>query len=330
MTEVAQVQRERIHAGRISHKGGMRENMSHDKQELTPEEKLLALIQRDRREEAAPPVAVATPAPPVRPPAPAPVAVAPVVAELAPPAPKVEPLPEKKIKLSARAEQSPVGGTERSVTPSPEKVTPVRAVEVKPTPAAVQAESTPASAVETAPITMPTGVALPRPRVMTVRHGVGGLVLANRVMALVVLVLLVLVVYSVTSIQADVAKEVSGQVTSAGSSHLAPLAMAGEAVPALDYFLDKVSKRNLFVPIGGPAPTNAPPVVGKAGDLKLVGVSIDDALPEESLAIIRNKVDSKTYFVKTGESVGDTGLTLTRVLADRVILKSHKQEVELK
>jgi type II secretory pathway component PulC len=64
--------------------------------------------------------------------------------------------------------------------------------------------------------------------------------------------------------------------------------------------------------------------------LKLVGISMDTAVPEESLAIIRNKVDSKTYFVKVGESVGDTGIILARVLADRVILKSQKQELELK
>ena len=308
--------------------------MSNAKQELTPEEKLLALIQRDKSQETPPVVAVA----PVSP-SPAPVAVAspaaPAVVESpSPVVPKAEPASEKKLKLSAQVEKPQVKAPEKA-----EPVAPSKIAEEKTMPAAAAkavASSGPDKQVEPAPVPSPPKetpvvVTQAQPIVMTVRRGVIGLPLINRVLALVVLVLLVCVVYSVASIRADVAKEVSAQVANAGSLTLAPPMMTSESAPALDFFLDKV-KRNLFLPIGSPVSTNGvgPVVVGKAGDLKLVGISMDDAAPEESLAIIRNKVDSKTYFVKAGEGVGDTGLTLARVLPDRVILKSHKQEVELK
>ena len=48
------------------------------------------------------------------------------------------------------------------------------------------------------------------------------------------------------------------------------------------------------------------------------------------MAIIRGKADSKTYFVKLGQTVGDTDYVLDRVLPDRIILKQRKQEYELK
>jgi hypothetical protein len=249
--------------------------------------------------------------------------------------PKAEPASEKKLKLSAQVENPQVKAPEKAVPVPPSKI-----AEEKTMPAAAAkavASSGPDKQVAPAPVPSPPKetpvvVTQAQPLVMTVRRGVIGLPLINRVLALVVLVLLICVVYSVASIRADVAKEVSAQVANAGSLTLAPPVMTSESAPALDFFLEKVSKRNLFLPIGSPVPTNGigPVVVGKAGDLKLVGISMDDAAPEESLAIIRNKVDSKTYFVKAGEGVGDTGLTLARVLSDRVILKSHKQEVELK
>ncbi len=317
---------------------------------MTPEEKLLALIQRDKRQETIPSSAVepsrepekVTIAPPVVPqqaaasvpvvpPVPAvvspvPVAAptvspaAPAVLESVPPAPKVEPPAEKKIKLSARSEKPIAKVTEKPIVPVAEKE-----------PAPAVAETKPAAIPQEVPVVNPVAAMASPVRVLTVRRGVGGLALVNRVLALVVLVLLVLVVYSVASIRTDVAKDVSTQVASAGTLPLAPLVVTSEAVPALDYYLDKVSGRNLFMPFGSPATTSVVSVVvGKAGDLKLVGVSVDESAPEESLAIIRNKADSKTHFVKVGQNVGDTGLTLARVLADRVILKSHKQEVELK
>ena len=318
--------------------------MSNAKQELTPEEKLLALIQRDKAQDAAPVVSVAAPVPPPAPPA-APVAavavpVPPPAVVVAPPvAPKAEPLPEKKLKLSAQAEKPQVKLPEKGKDPVVEPAPPVKGAESKSMPAAAAKavaalgateKPTPVSSPkEATPVVAPP---TPSPFMVTGHHGPGGLSLVNRVLALVVLVLLVFVVYSVASIRADVAMDVRAQVASAGSLTLAPVAMVSESVPDLDFFLGKVS-RNIFLPIGSPVSTNSvgPVVVmEKAGDLKLVGISMDAAVPEESLAIIKNKADSKTYFVKAGESIGDTGLILARVLADRVVLKSQKQEFELK
>ncbi len=332
---------------------GVRKTMSNAKQEPTPEEKLLALIQSDKRQEPTPPsaekpvvpvVAAAVPreapVPPAPPPSapPAPVAV-PVVPEAAPPIPKAEPPPEKKLKLSARAEQSAIDAEKKLAAPASKGPAPADAGSKSTPPAVTKPEAAIASvaAPSEKPAPLPkeepaVAAISAAPRIMTVRRGVGGLALVNRILALVVLVLLVLVVYSVASIRADVAKNLSTQVSSAGSLPWTPVMMTSETVPALDYYLDKVSRRNLFTRVGGGSvTTNVVSVVeGAAGDLKLVGISMDDSDPGESLAIIRNKVDSKTHFVKVGQTVGDTGLTLARVLADRVILKSHKQEVELK
>jgi hypothetical protein len=260
---------------------------------------------------------------------------APAIPAVAPgqPAPKIEPTPEKKLKLAAEPATPVAAPAKQTVTGQKPGVAPAAGVPVnKPGDAGVvparkkeeQGEAKPVPSVAAAgrPV---TGRA---PRV-TIRQG--GLALANRVLGLVVLVLLVLVVYSVASIQADVAEEVAKQVAGAGTFPLAPLIVTSQTVPSLDYYLEKVSRRNIFARLGPQFPPVTPiKDMGKAADLKLVGVSLDTVSPEESLAIIRSKPDSKMHFVKLGQAVGDTGLTLERVLPDRVILKGNKQEFELK
>lgn len=334
--------------------------MSDAKKELTPEEKLLELIQRDKRQDVAAP-AKSEPVVPVKnePVAPAaPVAprkpvvseepvtlqtaapVAPGSAPANPPRPLPEAQPaEKKLKLSERSDK-PVASA-ASVTPTvPDVKAPAAQKEAKPTvqpepkvppvqdvASEVTVEGVAAAFASTKPQETPGSAA--RPRVL-VRRATGGLALVNRMLALVVLVLLVMVVYSVASIRSDVDGELQ-KVLSAGSLRWEPLTGHNAALPPLEQYLARVSGRDIFMPLGVAATTNVVTVtVGKVGDLKLVGISADEAVPDESLAIIRNKVEAKTYFVKIGQTVGDTGLTLARVLTDRVVLKSQKQEVELK
>ncbi len=158
-----------------------------------------------------------------------------------------------------------------------------------------------------------------------------GLVLFNRVLAGVVLVLLGVVVYSVASIRADVAAEGDRLKAGAGTHHVAVVALVKEELPSVDVFLDKVSQRNVFLSVEAKTATSTvAALTGKVADLKLLGVSIDSAVDQESMAIIRNKAESRTYFVKKGQLVGDTGYTLERVLSDRAVLKQGKQEIELK
>jgi len=158
-----------------------------------------------------------------------------------------------------------------------------------------------------------------------------GLVLFNRVLAGVVLVLLVLVVYSVASIRADVAAEGEQLKEGAGAQPVVPAAVFKDSLPSVDAFLEKVSGRDVFMQTGAGVTTSTVAVLqGKVADLKLLGVSIDSSADVESMAIIRNKAESKTYFVNRGQTVGDTGYTLEKVLADRAVLKMGKQEIELK
>jgi hypothetical protein len=119
----------------------------------------------------------------------------------------------------------------------------------------------------------------------------------------------------------------------AGEMSVTPIAISDEPVPAAEFFQEKVSSRNFFAPRTvekGKTGTDVPETLGLTKDLKLVAVSMDATTASDSMAIIKTKADSKTYFVKIGENVGDTGFVLTKVLADRIVLKQRKQEFELK
>jgi hypothetical protein len=149
---------------------------------------------------------------------------------------------------------------------------------------------------------------------------------------LVVLGLVVVIFYAVMSIKPGIAKEVERQIEGAGSLSLTPQMIVEESVPALEFYLDKVSARNPFVAkvVTGPSGAVASEKAGAPKDLKLIAVSLDAAAPADSMAIIKSKTDSKTYFVKLGQTVGDTDYVLDKVLADRIVLKQRKQEYELK
>jgi len=156
-------------------------------------------------------------------------------------------------------------------------------------------------------------------------------VLLNRALGVVVIMMIALVAFRISSIRAGISETIEKQVSGAGNRPIQSLVVSEEAVPALDAYLDKVSSRNIFAPKvtireGEPKPEPA----GSPKDLKLVAVSMDSTSVEESMAIIKNKGDSKTYFVKSGQTIGSTEYVLDKVFSDHVVIKLRKQEFELK
>lgn len=284
---------------------------------MTPEEKLLALIQQDKKQ---PDKAAPAATPPAEPVAAVPVAAPkPVAAGAAREAPKpaeAQPVPEKKLKLA----------TAPAPVPSPAAAAPVPAPQAAPAVPPAPPPTEPVSAPPPAPPPAPVKTVRVSPRA----GGLQGLVLTNRVLAAVVLVLLAGVVYSIASIRSDVLQRVSGLKEGAGVQPAGVAVVSQESPPPVEVFLDRVAVRDVFQSSAEATTSTVTAAQGQVADLKLVGVSIDSASESESMAIIRNKADSKTYFVKTGEAVGETGYTLGRVLVDRAILKIRKQEIELR
>lgn len=65
-------------------------------------------------------------------------------------------------------------------------------------------------------------------------------------------------------------------------------------------------------------------------NFKLMGVSLDSKQPEESMAIIREQTSGNTYFLKTGQRLADSDFMLGPIRAESVILKTQRGELELR
>ena len=295
---------------------------------MTPEEKLLALIQQDKKraEQASPPTVAppSSPAPaPVQEPPKAVVQESPRVAPPPPPAarkpapppppaeaPVAPPPPSPpKLKLAERKDE------ETAEAPAPEPDTKTAPVEDKPAPGPRSKPATGTSLVASMPL-----------RAM-------GLVHLNRALSVVVVLLIACVVYSIGSIRPENDDALERQVTNAGRVPIPVLAVPEDTESPLETYLEKVSTRNIFmlkVASGAPGGARTDTTASGIKDLKLMAVSIDSATPDESTAIIRNKVESKTYFVKPGQAVGTSEYVVDKVLGDRVVLKFRKQELELR
>ena len=262
--------------------------------ETTPEEKLLAVIQQSKEPQAAsaeePPAAPAAPAP-----------ARPAAADPAP-------ADAKKLKL-ASAGDSPSMAEAQAATATAADGT---------RGAGETAEAAPPAGSKSVPSARGSG-----PMTVTFVHRFLGLV--------VVLVLLLFVLYSIASVKPDVARAAAAQAAEIGSAPAAaPLVNRGPYPPVTN-FIDRVAGRNIFLPGGvSPVGTNAPPKAGGELGLKLVGVSIDSVSAQDSMAIIKSKTGSQTYFVKQGQTVGETGATLDRIFPDHVIVKYQRQELELR
>jgi hypothetical protein len=287
---------------------------------MTPEEKLLALIQQDKRQAASPaavPVAVSQ-NPESRLQNPEPVSVMKnsttgitTVGET--PAPPETPQPLKKLKLAEVAEKPEVS------IQNPESR--IQNPEVR----SQKAEAPSVPEIDTEVYGL-------KSKVSFFSAPLSSLTILNRVMTVLVVGLIAVVFYGIMSIRPGIAQELNRQIEGAGSLAVMPQAIVEEGVPALEAYLEKVGSRNLFI-AKVISPNGDPVVVEKAGapkDLSLVAVSMDTSSPADSMAIIKNKTDSKTYFVKLGQTVGSTDYVLDRVLADRIVLKQKKMEFELK
>ncbi len=99
----------------------------------------------------------------------------------------------------------------------------------------------------------------------------------------------------------------------------------------LEYYQEKIAVRDIFRPVrpkeeAKPAPEAAAEApVNLAKDFILVGIAWSDD-PE---AMIEDTTEKRTYFVKRGQTFGDS-VTVAKILKDRVILTIGDKEVELK
>jgi len=293
---------------------------------MTPEEKLLALIQQDKRhtEGAAPSPVVPKPPEPVTP-APAPS-----------PPPKIESRGEGTTPspVIVNTAVSPEKEEHKLKLATPPAVKPVKVESAVPVPVAPVPVPVPVPVL--APVVEPVKPAAPElvsgiPFVsLSTSRGIP-LVFLNRVLGGCVILLIALVALRIGAIRPGIAEALEKQVRGAGNRPLQPLVMSEETVPALDAYLDKVSVRNIFIPkVAAKEGGATPEAVGSPKDLKLVAISIDSSVVSESIAIIKNKGDSKTYFVKSGQTIGSTEYVLDKVFSDHVIIKLRKQEFELK
>lgn len=334
--------------------------------ELTPEEKLLALIQQDKRPDPVPSAErhaeppPASPAPVQPPPAVATPAAAAIPSGTAPArsteggTPSPVPVPASVVAPSVAVPAAPVaavsgrsgGGLERQPgTPVAVAVEPSPKLKLAASPLPPAPKSQPAVSpappapvpgpVATEKVAVPPATPMARPVPSAPPKVARGAIntrmnwpILNRALMLVVLVLLVAVVYSVASIQSDIDKAMVRQVNEAGSLTVQPAGLDVVTPLPFDEYLKKVSGRDIFrlAEASGSA-SNAAPV---QAEFKLVGVSLDGRDAKKSMAILKSKASSQTFFVTVGDAVGNTGFTLDRVSADRAILKKQKQEIEVR
>jgi len=108
------------------------------------------------------------------------------------------------------------------------------------------------------------------------------------------------------------------------------------SLPPMETLMQKVGDRNLFnlpaksVDNKSDKPDRTPKVEKPAANFKLMGVSPDDKHPDESMAIIHDQTSGNTYFLKTGQRLADTEYTLGVIRAESVMLKTQKGEMELR
>ncbi len=106
----------------------------------------------------------------------------------------------------------------------------------------------------------------------------------------------------------------------------------GELLP-VNYFLDQVRQRNLFMPVPKAVPAAVVPSKGEvsemtkslAGDLKLTGI----AWGKNPRAVIKNEKENKIYFLQENQFIGTTEMKVKKILQHKVIVRSGNEEVEL-
>lgn len=101
------------------------------------------------------------------------------------------------------------------------------------------------------------------------------------------------------------------------------------STPTVDYYLQKISERNIFKPF-------VPKVAQKAAiqglaqlmsKYKLVGVAWLD-LPETATIMIEDTQKNETYFLKQGEQL--EGVTVKTIYTDRAVFSHENEETTIK
>lgn len=307
--------------------------------DLSPEEKLLKVIQQGKAPDEsaghgkasspakAESVAAAKPKPETNEPK-----AAPIAASAPAPAPATGGKAEDKgtpptWRPESRPQPTPAVKTEEKGS-KPEAPRLKLADETKPMPATTPVAE--ASVAAFAPEAMPEpGAAARQP--FTIRA-------VNRYLLVAALVLIGVVVadFVTASSSATQAMQVLPGGTGVQSSRIGgTIATLG----ALESYQLRLAQRNIFLPFA-PPPERPTPGAGKVAsnpalppppptDLKLLAIAMD-ANEAESMAIIADLSAKQTYFVKTGQPIGETGITLQKVLSDHVQLKTSKGETSLR
>jgi hypothetical protein len=285
--------------------------MSSKSEELTPEERLLKVIQQGKAADATAGASAS-----VSPPA-------------APPAEKASDTRTDKPSKTDSAEKTapPPSPVEK---PAPKPVAPVPAAE----PGGAKLKLAPEAKNKTDRTDQPDSTdrtdkaeagATPAPQ--PERGAVIGLRGINRI-------LLAAVVAGILAVAYDLwADRPVAQLSFDGDVALVDKFPQPVALPALDNLMQKVGDRNLFnVPtkVADPKTDRPQKVEAPVANYKLMGVSLDEKQPGESMALIREQNTGNTYFLKTGQRLADSDFTLGSIRPESVTLKTQKGEIELR
>jgi len=167
----------------------------------------------------------------------------------------------------------------------------------------------------------------------------GGLSLpaVNHYLGVLAPALALFVLYDVYRLSAD-QPDVIGVVQRMGGKFVPRRAGGGPSAlaPLADY-VQTVRRRSIFEPVSAaraperPAPVGAPAwQVYVRKNLSLLGLAWNAEEPESSEAIVKDAAANTVFFLKQGQRVGQQAIAVKRVFRDRIILESDGQETELR
>ena len=289
-------------------------------EQLSPEEKLLRVIQGDKP--ASPESAQEEPETVFEAPEEhtlATVAAAPVPAADSPKddEPRAESPVEERPKLKlAEEEKTPAAAT---VAASGAAAAPAKAVKRGRKGKAKATAAVPAEEKEPAPlISRKAG----RPEGMEL--GIGTL---NRCLVAVAIVMLC---FTAIEIWANVRGDAGVAIRSAADLALPVASVAAGSMPPIDAVLKSLASRPLFpVPFQPPPPNSSPPPPPPQENLVLLGMSRLPGSVDGMEAIIVDKVANKMHFLRIGQvlSVGQKDLKLEAIAKDHIIFSDGSEQV---
>lgn len=160
------------------------------------------------------------------------------------------------------------------------------------------------------------------------------LTMANICLGVVVATLLAEAVREVSSPTRDVRRIVAA----VSRLHVQPVQEKIETIKPLDFYQREMAKRDIFQPylvarkkpvvVKAPHPPKKPVEPGLADLVRgfvLVGIAWGDR-PE---AMIKDGKTNETYFVRQGQRVGTSKVTVKSIHKDKVVVKYKDEEMEL-